>query len=50
MLLSIDFLPLLVVLFKTLLIAGGTFYATFIVCALFPSLGKFLVRLLGFDK
>lgn len=41
---------LLLVLFKTLLIAGGTFYLTFVLCALFPQVGRFLVRLFGFNR
>lgn len=48
--LSPVFLALLVMLFKGVLIAGATFYFTFILCALFPTAGRFLVRLWGFDK
>ncbi|WP_188548867.1 hypothetical protein [Hymenobacter qilianensis] len=50
MLLSSSFLSLLAVLFKTLLVAGGTFYVTFILCSYFPAVGNYFVRLFGFDK
>lgn len=50
MLFSGSFLSLLAVLFKTVLVAGGAFYVTFILCSFFPTVGKFFVRLFRFDK
>jgi hypothetical protein len=48
--LSAVFLALVMVLVKSALIAGGTFYVTFVLCYLFPTASRFLVRLLGAGK